>query len=146
MIHLPSANDANRFPFEGNGFDPDALFAIWNDIMDGVLPKVIRITKTRKDHLRNRMKDTFAGEVNQWRVYLERIKASPLLRGETGRESWRGATFDWAINLTNVLKVLEGNYDERVDGRPLTEYEQALAKWFGDGQPEEEKPNPEDYQ
>ncbi len=131
---------------EGNGFDPDALVAIWNEIMEGILPKVIRMTQTRKDHLRNRMEDTFAGEITQWRAYLERIKASPLLRGETGRESWRGATFDWATNLTNALKVLEGNYDEMVDGRANTPYEDALAKWFGAGEPPDEKPRPEDYQ
>ena len=53
-----------------------------------------------------------------WREFGERIyeafekaEASDFL---TGRDcKWNGCTFDWLFNSNNMLKVLEGNYDNK---------------------------------
>lgn len=130
-------------PLRING---EKLTGIWNQVLGGILPTVSGLSSGRTKKLKARMRENFAGEVIQWRTYCERIKASAFLRGETGRDSWKGATFDWAICPTNVRKVMEGNYDDKsTDDQPLTDYEQALAKWFGDGEPPDERPNPENY-
>ncbi len=47
------------------------------------------------------------------RVFAK-IRGSPFLRGEKGRSP---ATFDWITNPTNVIKILEGNYDENRQAR-----------------------------
>ena len=39
-----------------------------------------------------------------------------LLSGRNGK--WQGCSFDWCISEANIIKTLEGNYDNRkVDGK-----------------------------
>ncbi len=40
------------------------------------------------------------------------IRGSPLLRGERGDRSWR-ANYNWVMNATNFVKIMEGNYEVR---------------------------------
>ena len=48
-------------------------------------------------------------EARNFDVVFAKIRGSPFLRGDTGK--WK-ADFNWVINPTNILKILEGNYDE----------------------------------
>ena len=48
------------------------------------------------------------------RNVFERINLSPFLRGE-GPGEWK-ATFDWALKPANIVKVLDGNYDDSCTG------------------------------
>ena len=65
------------------------------------------LSQNRKAKLKARLKQH---GLYGWREALNRIRGSPFLRGE--RSQW-AATFDWLISEQNMLKVLEGNYDER---------------------------------
>jgi hypothetical protein len=48
-----------------------------------------------------------------WTQCFQKVPRSRFLRGESGRDSWNGATFDWLVkHRTNALKVLEGSYDD----------------------------------
>lgn len=80
------------------------------------LPLPRELTESRKRHLRSRLKEpSFARE--NWSILAKKIRDSPFLRGEAGKESWKGATFDWLIKSpNNAVKVLEGNYDSAGDG------------------------------
>ena len=49
--------------------------------------------------------------LDDWRNYFSKIMTSHFLTGGGGR-GWK-ANFDWAINKNNLLKVAEGNFDER---------------------------------
>ena len=53
--------------------------------------------------------------VEGWQKALDKIPASPFLRGETGRDSWGGADLDWLIRPSNFPKVIEGKYDGNGD-------------------------------
>ncbi len=39
---------------------------------------------------------------------MAKVNLSPLLRGESG--GWK-ASFDWILNPSNLVKIVEGNYD-----------------------------------
>jgi hypothetical protein len=51
-----------------------------------------------------------------WDDVLARIRGSPFLRGETERFAF--ATIDWLLKPANLLKVREGNFDERRPAAP----------------------------
>ncbi len=71
--------------------------------------------ETRKRALRARVKQLGEDKVMELlRAPLE----SAFLRGERGRESWLGATFDWLLKPTNAAKVLEGAYADTRRRRP----------------------------
>lgn len=75
-----------------------------------MLTKIRGMTDMRKKHVKAReiehkTDDTF------WPKYFSRVAKSDFLTGrKTNARHWR-ATFDWLILPTNMVKVLEGNYD-----------------------------------
>lgn len=116
---------------------------LWNEILP-MLGTVQGLSDARQSHLASRMRDQFADGIENWRAYLERIKRSDFLMGRVtrkdGHKNWM-PNFDWAINPTNCLKILEGRYDnERGPGNggedpPGTaDYYRAVSKWNRDGQ------------
>jgi len=94
-------------------FDPIAeAVQIWNATCCPELPAVSKITDQRKRALMARLKADFGGDLGEWRCYCIAIMASDfLVKGK----KWR-ASFDWAINPTNMTKVLEGNYANKANG------------------------------
>ena len=48
-----------------------------------------------------------------WAEALLKIRSSAFLRGEGGRDSWRGADIDWLTRPANFTIVLEGKYDDK---------------------------------
>ena len=103
----PSPNGDGRPP-RWSVKDTEEALAIWNEELGGRLPKVIKLTESRRQALRGRLTDLETLE--NWRLYCRRIRDTPFLVGENGRQ-WR-ADFDWSIKLCNMAKVLEGNYDK----------------------------------
>lgn len=51
-----------------------------------------------------------------WPIIFTKIRGSPFLRGETS--DFR-VSFDWIVNPTNLLKVIEGNYNNEVRKAPV---------------------------
>lgn len=64
----------------------------------------------RKKAIRARVSEHGPGSI---KVAFAAIRASPFLRGETGRDGWKGVTMDWLFKPKNYRKVIEGNYAER---------------------------------
>ena len=70
----------------------------------------LKITEKRKRVINNLLKEYSVEEVLQ---AMEKIRTSNFLQGNN-KTGWQIA-FDWFINKSNFLKVLEGNYDDKVN-------------------------------
>lgn len=81
----------------------------------------LKITEKRKRVINNLLKEYSLEEVIQ---SMEKIHTSSFLQGNN-KTGWQIA-FDWFINKSNFLKVLEGNYDDK-------ENENTGSKKFGKG-------------
>ena len=68
----------------------------------------LKITEKRKRVINNLLKEYSAGEVLQ---AMEKVYTSSFLQGNN-KTGWQ-ISFDWFINKSNFLKVLEGNYDDK---------------------------------
>ena len=72
------------------------------------LPQVT-VLSTRRERTINTMLKEFTAE--QFITVFKKAEASKFLTGRNGK-AWR-ANFDWLINASNFVKVLDGNYDDR---------------------------------
>jgi len=70
----------------------------------------LKITEKRKRIINNLLKEYSVEEVLQ---AMEKIRTSNFLQGNN-KTGWQIA-FDWFINKSNFLKVLEGNYDDKAN-------------------------------
>ena len=70
------------------------------------LPEVRILTKTRVAHIKTLL-STLEKSGLTTIDYLKKVENSDFLSGRSGK--WR-ATFDWIINPTNSVKIIEGNY------------------------------------
>ena len=70
----------------------------------------LKITDKRKRAINNLLKEYSLEEVIQ---SMEKIHTSSFLQGNN-KTGWQIA-FDWFINKSNFLKVLEGNYDDKAN-------------------------------
>ena len=75
------------------------------------LPKVVKFTDQRQKALEYAQK--VLGEVT-FEKFFEKIEKSDFLAGRKG--SWR-CDFDWILKEENIIKILEGNYDNRGQSR-----------------------------
>jgi hypothetical protein len=79
------------------------------------------LTPARRKALNLRLREV--GGLPAWQDVLAKIRGSPFLRGETDRFAF--VTIDWLLKPANLLKVREGNYDER---RPASASEQTAFR------------------
>jgi hypothetical protein len=83
------------------------------------LPKIAKITTARLRHISARLAE-YPDSV-WWENYFQKIEASDFLAGRTRPRAGSGqafrASFDWIMNPANLLKILEGNYDNRNGNR-----------------------------
>lgn len=87
---------------------PDSLNLIpekYNELCPS-LPKVTKLTETRKKTLSARLK-SFSEE--QLLTAFKKAEASYFLKGNNDR-NWK-ADFDWILSENNLVKILEGRYD-----------------------------------
>lgn len=71
-------------------------------------PKVISLSEARKRAIRARLK---MYSMDDFRMLFEKAEASSFLKGANNR-NW-SATFDWLLKESNMVKVLEENYDNK---------------------------------
>ncbi len=114
--------------FPGAGFAESDFSAevlrIWNGCVgQGGLPPV-QLTDERRRKIHGLLPLYFENDLNQWRQFCERVSRSPFLMGQ-GVRRWR-VSLDWILVEENLLKVLEGNFD---DGKLL---DQKIEKAFED--------------
>lgn len=73
------------------------------------LPKVIKLTDKRKSHINARMQ--YLKTMGAVEDYFKKVAVSKFLNGDSDN-GWK-ADFDWLINENNMIKVLEGKYDNK---------------------------------
>ena len=76
------------------------------------LSKVTVLSTSREKAITARLKEF---TVEQFTTVFKKAEASKFLTGRNGK-AWR-ANFDWIINASNFVKVLDGNYDDRAANR-----------------------------
>lgn len=74
-------------------------------------PRLVKVTDSRKKAMRSRWAEY--EDIDKFVLLFSKAEASTFLKGTNGR-GWK-ATFDWLLNPTNMVKVLEGNYDNSRD-------------------------------
>lgn len=88
--------------------------ALWNAMAEGAgLPRVDKLTSKRRRALTKRLRD--CGGIDGWRMAMDRVGASPFLRGERpgkGHENWK-CGFDFILDEEHFTKLMEGSYDDR---------------------------------
>jgi len=96
-------NDANN----NSGSVPiQKIIEAWNDRTK--TSKVNTISESRKKAIRARWSEH--GKDGIWKVFLKTFE-SDFLNGKN-ESNWM-ASFDWVMNPTNFVKILDGNYDNR---------------------------------
>lgn len=73
------------------------------------LPKCQALSDRRKKAIKARFENGMT--IDDFKKVFEKAEASSFLRGKNDRD-WQ-ASFDWLIKDANMVKVLDGNYDNR---------------------------------
>ena len=88
-----------------------AIVDLFNELCPS-LSKVTVLSTCREKAITARLKEF---TVEQFTTVFKKAEASKFLTGRNGK-AWR-ANFDWLINASNFVKVLDGNYDDRTASR-----------------------------
>lgn len=94
-------------------FEVCDISELWNQNCKN-LPKVQKLNETRKKKIKKLWLSNPSEEY--WISLINKITESDFLSGR--KTNWK-ANFDWFINETNQIKVLEGNYNNE-QKRPAT--------------------------
>ena len=85
----------------------------WNKLADDCgLPKIARMTESRKRQLAARIRDH---PFEDWAAALAAVRRSPFCKGDNPR-GWR-ANFDFLLQPSSFTKLLEGHYDDQATSR-----------------------------
>ena len=93
-----------------------AIVDLFNELCPS-LSKVTVLSTCREKAITARLKEF---TVEQFTTVFKKAEASKFLTGRNGK-AWR-ANFDWLINASNFVKVLDGNYDDRTANRDGMSY------------------------
>ena len=90
-----------------------AIEEMWNQLADRntKIPSILRVKNSRLIALRKRVQEE--PELTFWIDLLRKVNDSDFL---SGRSSDWCATFDWIMKPANMVKVVEGNYDNNKGG------------------------------
>ncbi|MBS0271668.1 MAG: hypothetical protein JSR85_03355 [Proteobacteria bacterium] len=115
-------NTCAREVFDKNSFDK--ILQIWK----AQVGQKVHLTEERKNKLTLLFSQYFQNDLAQWAQFCERVKSSPFLMGE-GKRKWR-VTLDWILSEGNLLKILEGNFDnpETLEQEKTEESQKAREK------------------
>lgn len=70
----------------------------------------VHLTLERKNGLQSVLRAYFQNDLSQWTQFCKRVSHLPFLMGK-GPRKWR-VSLDWILLEENLLKVLEGNFDD----------------------------------
>ena len=86
---------------------PSEAVHIFNARAHGMgLPRVEKLTVTRRKQLKDRLHDL--GGIEGWNTLLDRVAGRPFLLGQ-GARGWK-ADFDFLIREESCTKIMEGSY------------------------------------
>lgn len=95
----------------------DEIVSCYHDTCKS-LARVRTLTEKRKSSISARLHDGYT--LDDFRELFDKAEKSDFLSGRSG--NWK-ASFDWLINPNNMVKVLEGNYDNKVSAEePVKKY------------------------
>ena len=83
------------------------------------LPEVRLLTKVRVAHIKTLLSTLEKAGLTTI-DYLKKVESSDFLSGRSGK--WR-ATFDWIINPSNSVKIIEGNYSGEGQEKKQSSYD-----------------------
>lgn len=92
---------------EKESVDYQGVIDVYNETCVS-LPSVQKLTDKRKRALKSITKKF---SVEDLKTVFKKAEESSFLNGSS--DKWSGATFDWLIKEDNIVKVLEGNYDDK---------------------------------
>jgi len=84
----------------------DQVVKMWNDLFS----QRCMLTEGRSRKIAIRFREELKTEKAWYDYFCRILQGNDFIRGKT--DKWRGATFDWALETRNIVKVLEGNYDK----------------------------------
>ncbi len=87
-------------------FDYKSVVDLFNSVCVS-LPKVAKLSENRKRNIKNAHKQLDGN----FEDFFHRIEQSDFLTGRSG--NWNGCSFDWILKPSNLIKILEGNYDNK---------------------------------
>lgn len=93
-------------------FDFQAIINLFNSVCRS-LPKIQKLTESRKRNIMNADKQLNG----KFQAFFEKVEQSDFLSGR--KTEWK-AGFDWIIKPQNLIKIIEGNYDNQ--SKPATGY------------------------
>lgn len=71
--------------------------------------KVLDSDSHRYKHLTKQLKRH--PDIRFWELIFQKVETSDFLTGRNG--AWSNCAFDWILKPTNLIKIYEGNYDNR---------------------------------
>ncbi|OJT01211.1 hypothetical protein [Marinobacter nauticus] len=119
-----SADDAPSQESDSSGkgaVDYNGIVGLYNDLLGEFLPNVVKVSDKRKKLIAARWKQTWGehskgSDLDFWRRYFLHVRRSKPLTGTKDNFDW-APNFDWLLNESNMLKVIEGNYHRGDDRR-----------------------------
>jgi hypothetical protein len=84
------------------------MLEIWKEECGDVLQVPVKLNRDRITACQARLRDSFSGDLAQWRALCQEIKASAFCCGG-GNRGWK-ADFDWALKPKSILNLIEGKY------------------------------------
>lgn len=113
-IENPLSRESEQLELEsprasGGGDHP--LQELWNRVADPRLPRWKSTSKSRRRIADARLREQ---SLEVWRTIIEKINASSFLCGSKGFL----ANPDWFLKPENIVKVVEGNFDDKRPAAP----------------------------
>ena len=118
----------------GNKVPYDLFLKVWNENAPKGIPKVATLSKSRKEKIRNRIKEIGGVDntIEILRQVCDKIKTTPFLLGQNNYK-WK-ANFDFVFaNDKNWIKIIEeiyGNEKDREVSKARNEREQRDRDFF----------------
>jgi hypothetical protein len=98
--------DTNNNENNVNNVNYNTIVDLYNQLCPS-FPKLSKLSDARKKAINARLK---IHTIDDFRTLFEKAENSKFLKGTNDR-NW-SATFDWLIKDSNMVKVLDGNYDD----------------------------------
>lgn len=103
---------------------PSEIFLLYNKLLSDSVGHAKILTEERKKKILKLLK-TQLTTIDDWEKFFIKISKSDFLTGISS--DWK-ASFDWILKPANVVKILEGNYDNNKNKKETLE--DRLQKFF----------------
>lgn len=106
--HLSTSVDTNDRPTEPHSAKFNQVVEEFNNVLGDCLPKVTRHSDARRTRIKAILSKF---SIDDLKRAFQIVKDNEFLSGRSGK--WKGCSFDWITQQTNLIKILEGNYNRQ---------------------------------